>query len=51
MYRINYFKDLVESMPDYKKSVLLMFVIKEENGFLNECGFLKNVLKRLYEQF
>ena len=41
MNNINYFKDLFESIPDYKKIDLLMFLIKNDTNFLYECGFLK----------
>ena len=39
MNNINYFKDLFESKPDYKKIVLLTFLIKNDVTFLYECGF------------
>ena len=39
MDNINYFKDLFESIPDYRKIVLLMFLIKKDNDLLHECGF------------
>ena len=42
MDNINYFKDLFESIPDYRKIVLLMFLIKNDNDLLKECGFLKS---------
>ena len=41
MDNINYFKELFESIPDYKKIVLLMFLIKNDVNLLYECGFLK----------
>ena len=41
MNNVNYFEDLFESIPDYKKIVLLMFLIKNDVNFLYECGFLK----------
>ena len=34
-----YFKDLFNSIPDYRKIYLLMFLIKNDVNFLNECGF------------
>ena len=40
MNKRNYFKELFESIPDYKKIVLLMFLIKNDVKFLYECGFL-----------
>ena len=42
MDNINYFKDLFESIPDYQKIVLIMFLIKNDLNFLHECGFLKS---------
>ena len=40
MNHVNYFKDLFESIPDYRK--ILMFSIKNDADLLNECGFLKS---------
>ena len=40
----NFFKDFFESITDYRKIVLLLFLIKNDSDLLNECGFLKNVL-------
>ena len=46
-----YFKDLFESIPDYKKIVLLKFLIKNYVNFLYECGFLKGDINFLYKDF
>ena len=35
------FTDLFESIPDCKKVVLLMFLIKNDVNFLDESGFFK----------
>ena len=51
MDNVNYFKDLLESIPDYKKIVLLMFLIKNDVNFLYECGFLKGDINFLYKEF
>ena len=32
---------MIESIPDYRKKVLLLFLIKNVVDLLNECGFLK----------
>ena len=40
MDNVNYFTDSFESIPDYKKIVLLMFLFKNVN-FLYECRILK----------
>ena len=47
----HYFKDIFESIPDYKKIVLLMFLIKNDVNFLYECGFLKGDINFLYKEF
>ena len=48
----NYFKDLFESIPDYRKIVFLIFLIQNDKDFLHEVGFserdinsLKGILK------
>ena len=42
MNNVNYFKDLFESINDYRKIVLLMFLIKDDKNLLKEVGFSKN---------
>ena len=39
MNNSNYFKDLSESIPDYRKIVLLMFLIEIDKDLLLEIGF------------
>ena len=51
MNNVNYFTDLFESIADYKKIVLLMFLIKNDVSFLYECGFLKGDINFLYKEF
>ena len=51
MNNVNYFTDLFESLPDYKKIVSLMFLIKNDVNFLYECGFLKDHINFLYKEF
>ena len=41
MNNSNYFKDSFESIPDYKKIVLLKFLTENDDDMLYECGFLK----------
>ena len=41
MNNVNFFTDLFDSIPDYKKIILLLFFIKNDVNFLYECGFLK----------
>ena len=40
MDHVTYFKDIFESKPEYRKIVLLMFLIKKDVDLLIECGFL-----------
>ena len=51
MNNVNFFTDLFESIPDYKKIVLLMFLCKNDVSFLYECGFLKGDINFLYKKF
>ena len=51
MDHVNYFKYLFESIPDYRKIVLLMFLIKNDVDLLTECGFLKIDNNRLCLEF
>ena len=51
MDKENYFKDLFESIPDDKKIVLLMFLIKNDVNFLYGCGFSKGDINFLYKEF
>ena len=46
-----YFKDLFESIPDYKKIVLLIFLIQKDKKFLKEIGFSKNDIIQLNLEF
>ena len=39
MNNVIYFTDLSEPIPDYKKFVLVIFLIKNDVNFLYECGF------------
>ena len=48
---VDYFKDPFKSIPDYKKIVLLIFLIKNDINFLYECGFLKGDINFLYKEF
>ena len=51
MDKINFFKDSLKSIPDYRKLALLMFLIKNDENLLTECGFLKNDNNRLCLEF
>ena len=47
----NYFKDIFESITDYKKIVLLIFLIQNDKNLLKEIGFNKNDINRLSIEF
>ena len=47
----NYFKDIFESIHDYKKIVLLIFLIQNDKNLLKEIGFSKNDIDRLCIEF
>ena len=39
---MNFFKDLLESIPNYRKIVLLVFLIENDYDLLKGVGFSKN---------
>ena len=47
----NYFKDVFESIHDYKKIVILIFLIQNDKNLLKEIGFSKNDNNRLSIEF
>ena len=51
MDKINYFKDIFESIHDYKKIVLLIFLIQNDKNFIKELGFSKNDITLLNLEF
>ena len=51
MDHVNLFKDLFESMPEYRMIVFLMFLLKCDDRLLNDCGCLKNDIYRLCLEF
>ena len=51
MNNSNYFKDLFESIPDYRKIVLLIFLIQNDKNLLKEIGFGKNDINHLSIEF
>ena len=51
MNNSNYFNDLFESIPDYRKIVLLIFLIQNDKNLLKEIGFSKNVINLLNLEF
>ena len=51
MNNINYFKDILESIHDYKKIVLLIFLIQNDKNLLKEIGFNENDINLLNLEF
>ena len=51
MDNVNYFKDLFESIPDYRKIVLLIFLIQNDKNLLKEIGFSKKDINLLNLEF
>ena len=51
MDNIIYFRDLFESIRDYRKIVLLIFLIQNDKYFLKEIGFSKNYINLLNLEF
>ena len=51
MNNANYFEDLFESITDYRKTVLLIFLIQNDKNLLKEIGFSKNDINLLNLEF
>ena len=51
MNNVNYFKDIFESIHDYKKIILLIFLIQNNKNLLKEVGFSKNDINLLNLEF
>ena len=51
MNNANYFKDLFESITDYRKIVLLIFLGQNDKNLLKEIGFSKNDINLLNLEF
>ena len=51
MNNINYFRDLFESIHDYRKIVLLIFLIQNDKNLLKEIGFSQHDINLLNLEF
>ena len=49
MEDIIYFKDMFESIPNYRKIILLCFIIKRDDVLLREFGLSDDFIKKLYD--
>ena len=47
----NYFKDIFGSISDFRKIVLLIFLIQNDKNLLKEVGFSKNDINLLNLEF
>ena len=47
----NYFKEIFESRPGYRKIVILIFLIQNDKNLLKEIGFSKNDINLLNLEF
>ena len=47
MNNVNYFTDLFGSIPDYRKIVLSMFLIKNDKDLLFDIGFSQRDINHL----
>ena len=47
----NYFKDIFKSITDYRKILLLIFLIQNDKNLLKEIGFSKNDIILLNLEF
>ena len=51
MNNSNYFKDIFKSIPEYRKIVLLIFLIQNDKNLLNQIGFAKADINSLNLEF
>ena len=51
MNNVKCFTDLFEPIPEYKKILSLMCLIKNDVNLLYESGFLKGDIKFLYKEY
>ena len=51
MNNSNFFKDVFQSKPDYRKIVLLIFLIQNDKNLLQEIGFSKKDINKLNLEF
>ena len=48
MEDINYFKDMLNSLPYYRKIIFLCFIIKRDNTMLKEFVLPDDFIEKLY---
>ena len=51
MQNISYFKVLLESLPDYRMIVSLVFLFHKDKNFLRKIGFRERDINRLNLEF
>ena len=50
MEDISYFKEMLLSMHDFRKIVLLIFIIKRDDELLTEMGLSNDFITKLYKK-
>ena len=50
MNHVNYIRDLFESIEYHRKILILLFLIKNDNDLLTECGLLKDDINNLRKE-
>ena len=51
MDHVKYFEDSFQSIPDYRKNVLILLLSNNDVDLLNECVFLQNDINHLCLEF
>ena len=51
MADMNYFTDMFESIPDYRKIVIIIFLFQSSKEFLREVGFSERDINHLNLEF
>ena len=51
MDQVTFFEDIFESVPDYKKIVLLIFLIKGDKKLIKRIGFSENDINQSSPEF
>ena len=51
MNSVNYFKDMFESIPEYRKILLLIFLIQNDKDSLLEIGFSERDVNCSYTKY
>ena len=50
MWQLNHSRDLIDSIPDCRKFLSILFLFRKSDDLVIESDILKNDVKRLYEE-